>query len=235
MPVPSFQNPAVAAASPAAFADAQRAFMTRVYAWMFAGLGITGAVAFYTATTEALLVPVMRFFWVLLIAEFGLVLLLSFLATRLSAALAGALFVLYAVLSGLTLSGIFLVYRLGAIGDAFLLTAGVFGALSLFATVTKRDLSGWGTFLFIGLLGVVVAGFVNLFLRSDTLDFVWSCACVVVFAGLTAYDTQKLRTYFAAAWAGGGTGSIAIVGALTLYLDFINLFLAILRLLGKRR
>jgi FtsH-binding integral membrane protein len=232
MPV-SYGSSAVAEAMP--FAVAQRAFMSRVYAWMFAGLAITGAVAVVTVSTEELFVPVMRWFWALFIAEFALVLLLSFLASRLSAPVAGALFVVYAALNGMTISGIFLAYRLGTIGDAFLLTAGTFGALSLYGTVTKKDLSGWGTFLFIGLMGVVVAGVVNLFIRNDSLGFVWSCACVVVFAGLTAYDTQKLRTHFAAAWAGGGVGSIAVVGALMLYLDFINLFLALLRLLGRRR
>ncbi|MBI5547008.1 MAG: Bax inhibitor-1/YccA family protein [Deltaproteobacteria bacterium] len=209
--------------------------MSRVYLWMFVGLGVTGATAFATATHEAILVPVMRSFWILLIAELGLVFALSYLAPRLSAPVAGLLFLVYSALNGLTLSGIFLIYRLGTITDAFAITAGVFGAMSLYATVTQKDLSGWGTFLFIGLLGVLVAGVVNLFMRSDLMGFVISSSCVVVFAGLTAYDTQKLRRHFSAAWAGGGVGSLAIVGALTLYLDFINLFLAILRLLDRRR
>ena len=231
----AFPNAPGISASPSAFSEAQRAFMTQVYGWMFVGLGLTAVTAFVTASSEAIFVPVMRSFTLLIVAELGLVLALSFLAQRLSAALAGLLFLAYAVLNGLTLSAVFFAYELGSITSAFGITAGVFGALTLYATVTRKDLSGWGAFLFIGLVGVIVAGVVNIFLRNDMLGFVTSCACVVVFAGLTAYDTQKLRTHFAAAWAGGGVASLAVVGALTLYLDFINLFLAILRLFGRRR
>ena len=230
-----FANASYAQAQPVQFAEAQRAYMSRVYAWMFVGLGVTGVTAFVTAATPAIFVPVMQLFWLLIIAELGLVLVLSFMARKLSGAVAGALFLAYAVLNGLTLSGIFFAYKLGTIGDAFAITGGVFGAMSLYGTVTKKDLSGWGTFLMMGLIGVLIAGVVNLFVRSDGLSFVWSCGCVVVFTGLTAYDTQKLRNYFAAAYAGGGVGGLAVVGALTLYLDFINLFLAILRLLGRKR
>jgi len=137
-------------------------------------------------------------------------------------------------LTGLTLSGIFFVYSLGSISTAFFVTAGAFAALSIYGTVTKRDLSAWGTFLFMGLIGVVIASIVQFWWSSPGFTFVLSCATVVVFAGLTAYDTQKLRV-LGAQYAGAGLTSITIVGALNLYLDFINLFLALLRLFGDRR
>lgn len=235
MPVPQSSFAPRSAEQVMDFSVAQRAFMTQVYGWMFVGLGVTALTAFVTASSEAIFVPVMNHFMLLIAVEFGLVLALSFLAQRLSAALAGLLFLVYAMVNGLTLSAIFFVYQLGSITSAFGITAGVFGAMTLYATVTRKDLSAWGSFLFIGLIGVLVAGIVNVFVRNDMMGFVVSCACVVVFAGLTAYDTQKLRTYFAAAWAGGGVASLAVVGALTLYLDFINLFLALLRLFGRRR
>ncbi len=200
------------------------------------GLGATALTAFATASSVAAMQLVASSYLVLILVELGLVLALSFLARKLSPAVAGLMFLAYSVVNGLTLSAVFLVYGLGTVGNAFAVTAGVFGAMTLYATVTRKDLSGWGSFLFIGLIGVLVAGVVNIFLMNDMLGFVVSCACVVVFAGLTAYDTQKLRTYFSAAYAGGGsgTGSLAIVGALMLYLDFVNLFLAILRLFGRR-
>ncbi len=213
-----------------------RAFMARVYRWMFIGLAITGGMAVYTASHEPLLRFVTGHFTFLMFAELGLVMVLSFLQSRLSAPVATALFAGYAGLNGLTLSSIFLIYQLGSIGQAFFLTAGVFGAMSLYATFTKRDLNGWRTFLFMGLVGVVLAGVVNIFLKSDGLSFVTSCACVLVFSGLTAYDTQKLRQIHAGLDARGeGGGKLAIYGALALYLDFINLFLSILRIFGRRR
>jgi FtsH-binding integral membrane protein len=214
--------------------ESQRTFMSRVYRWMFAGLAITGGMAFYTLTNEALLGFVMKSYWILLIAEFGLVLALSFMVRRLSGAAAALMFVAYAALNGLTLSGIFLAYRLGSVAQAFFVTAGVFGAMSVYGTVTKKDLSSWRSFLYMGLFGLLIAGVVNLFFHSGILSFVWSCVSVVVFTGLTAYDTQKLREMHQ---VGGETGvaALPIVGALRLYLDFINLFLSLLNLFGKRR
>ncbi|WP_224245170.1 Bax inhibitor-1/YccA family protein [Hyalangium gracile] len=214
--------------------ESRRAFMSRVYGWMFAGLWITGVMAVVTVSNEALLNVALTWRIPLLLAELGLVFALSFLAPRLSGAVAGLMFIGYAALTGMTLSIYFLIYTAGSIGEAFLLTGGVFGAMSIYGTVTKKDLSGWGAFLFMGLVGVIVAGVVNIFLRSDMMSFVTSCACVVVFAGLTAYDTQKLRQMHAASGY-GSVASLSIVGALTLYLDFINLFLALLRLFGRRR
>ena len=214
--------------------QSQRTFMARIYRWMFLGLGVTGAVALYAASTPAIMQMVVPSMWLLLIAELLLVLGLSFAAPRLSGGVAGALFLAYSTLNGLTFSTLFFVYQLGSIGQAFLLTAATFGALSAYATFTKKDLSSWRSFLFMGLFGVVIAGVVQLFWHNEGFSFVWSCACVVVFAGLTAYDTQKLRQLHAGAGY-SSAASLSVTGALMLYLDFVNLFLALLRLFGRRR
>jgi uncharacterized protein len=209
-------------------------FMAGVYRWMTLGLVVTAGVALYTASNLQLAMTVARNIWPLIIVQFLLVLALSFMAQRVSGPVAALMFLVYAGLTGLTLSGIFFIYTIGSIGAAFLITAGAFFALSLYGTVTKRDLSAWGTFLFMGLIGVVIASFVQFFWTSPAFSFVLSCATVVVFAGLTAYDTQKLRV-LGAQYAGTGLTSVTIVGALNLYLDFLNLFLALLRLFGGRR
>jgi len=232
--------PATVAARPPAYAvgalDAERAFIGAVYRWMALGLLVTAGVAFLVATTPALLEVVVLNRWVfygLMIGELGLVIALSAMLPRLSAAAAGGLFLLYSALNGATLSIILLVYTGNSVALAFGITAGTFGAMSVYGTVTRRDLTSWSSFLMMGLFGVVIAGLVNLFLQSSAMQFVISCAAVVVFTGLTAYDTQKLRAY---ARAGGSTAAGAPVGgALSLYLDFINLFLAVLQLLGGRR
>nr|WP_245772521.1 Bax inhibitor-1/YccA family protein [Myxococcus fulvus] len=208
--------------------------MTRVHGWMFAGLLLTGVMALVTLSNEALLRTVLEWRFGFMIAQLGAVFALSFLAPRLSGPAAAALFLGYSALTGMTFSILFLVYTAGSIAQAFFLTAGVYGAMALYGTVTKKDLSAWGTFLFMGLIGVVLAGLVNLFMRSDMMSFVIACASVLVFAGLTAYDTQKLREMHANTGY-SSAATVSIVGALTLYLDFINLFLAILRLLGRRR
>ena len=209
-------------------------FMAGVYRWMTLGLAVTAGVALYTASNLQLAMTVARNVLPLVVVQFLVVLALSFMAQRISGPVAALLFMVYAGLTGLTLSAIFFVYSVGSIGTAFFITAGSFAALSLFGTVTKRDLSAWGTFLFMGLIGVVIASFVQFFWHSPAFSFVLSCATVVVFAGLTAYDTQKLRM-LGAQYAGAGLTSVTIVGALNLYLDFINLFLALLRLFGNRR
>ncbi|HZJ55561.1 MAG TPA: Bax inhibitor-1/YccA family protein [Myxococcaceae bacterium] len=208
--------------------------MAGVYRWMTLGLAVTAGVALYTASNVQLAMTVARNVWPLVIVQFLVVLALSFMAQRISGPVAALMFIVYAGLTGLTLSGIFFIYTIGSIGTAFLITAGAFFALSLYGTVTKRDLSAWGTFLFMGLIGVVLASIVQFFWSSPAFSFALSCATVVVFAGLTAYDTQKLRA-LGAQYAGTGLTSITIVGALNLYLDFINLFLALLRLFGDRR
>ncbi|MBZ4415862.1 Bax inhibitor-1/YccA family protein [Myxococcus sp. RHSTA-1-4] len=214
--------------------ESQRAFMTRVHGWMFAGLMLTGVTALVTVSNDALLRTVMNWSMPLLLVQLGVVFALSFLAPRLSGAVAAAMFLGYSALTGMTLSILFLVYTAGSIAQAFFLTAGVYGAMAIYGTVTKKNLSAWGTFLFMGLIGVVLASLVNMFMRSDAVSFVVACASVIVFAGLTAYDTQKLRQMHASTGY-SSAATVSIVGALTLYLDFINLFLAILRLLGRRR
>ena len=209
-------------------------FMAGVYRWMTLGLAVTAGVALYTASDVQRAMAVARNMWPLIIVQFLLVLALSFLAQRISGPVAALLFLAYAGLTGVTLSGIFFIYPIGSIGTAFLITAGTFGALSVYGTVTKRDLSAWGTFLFMGLIGVIIASVVQIWWSSPGFSFVLSCATVVVFAGLTAYDTQKLRM-LGAQYAGTGLTSLTIVGALNLYLDFLNLFLALLRLFGGGR
>jgi hypothetical protein len=215
--------------------DVERRFMASVYRWMTLGLGLTALVAFSVATSEAalrLIVGNRLVFFGLILAELGLVVALSAAAARMSSAAAGGLFLLYSALNGATLSVVLLVYTGASVALAFVSTAGTFAAMSVYATVTRKDLSSWGSFLFMGLVGVVIASLVNLFLNSSMVTFVVSCMSVVVFTGLTAYDTQKLRAF---ARAGGATGAMAVNGALALYLDFVNLFLALLRLFGGRR
>lgn len=221
-------------ASAALASESARVFMQRVYWWMSAGLLLTGGVAFYVASSQALFAAVAPYLRLLMLLTIGLVLGFSFLSHRVSGPVAAVMFISYAALNGLVFSTLFVVYQLGSIASAFAITAGAFAALSVYGTVTKKDLSSWGTFLFMGLVGVLIAGLVNIFVGSAMLDFVRTCAAVLVFAGLTAYDTQKLREFHASSGY-SSAASLSISGALTLYLDFINLFLNILRLMGQRR
>lgn len=230
---PGFQM-AQGGVNDALIAESRRAFMSRVYGWMFAGLSVTGMVALFTAASPQLVMQIAQFRWLLFFAQLGLVFALSGMASRLSGAVAGALFLGYSVLTGLTFSVLFYVYTSGSIANAFLMSAGTFGAMSAFATFTKKDLSGWSTFLFMGLIGIVVASIVQVFVQSPMMNFVLGCAGVLVFAGLTAYDTQKLREMHAESGY-SSAATLSIVGALTLYLDFINLFISMLRLFGSRR
>jgi FtsH-binding integral membrane protein len=214
--------------------ESRRAFMSRVYGWMFTGLMTTGVVALLTASSQETVMMVAQWRWGFLIAQLGLVFALSGLAPRLSAPVAGALFLLYSVLTGLTFSVLFYVYTRGSVANAFLMASGTFGAMSVFGTVTKKDLGPWRTFLFMGLIGVLIASVVQIFVQSSMLNFVVGCAGVLVFAGLSAYDTQKLREMHAAGGYRSAT-TASINGALVLYLDFINLFISLLRLFGNRR
>jgi len=236
LPPRSFDSPQPI--SPSA-AVAIPAFLARVYAWMAAGLLVTAGCAFATLSNESLLQMVFGnrlVFFGLIIAELGLVAWLSGMVGRLSAATAGAVFILYSALNGLTLSAVFLAYTSASVVSTFVVTAGMFGAMSVFGLVTKRSLDGVGSFAFMGLIGVVIASLVNLFLKSDMLGFVLSCAGVIVFVALTAYDTRKLKMMASTIDAGSEVGRRgAISGALALYLDFINLFLMMLRLFGNRR
>lgn len=213
-------------------ASATSAFMTRVYAWMMAGIAITAVTAFVVVTTPALLQVVLPLYLPLIIAELVLVIAFSFLSQKVSAPVAAMMFLGYAFLSGLTFSVIGLRYTGASIAGVFATTSLMYGGMTVFGAVTKKDLSPWRTFLVMGIWGIFIASIVNLFLGSGLLNFVLGCAGVLVFAGLTAYDNQKLREMHRAF---GDRGNLAINGALMLYLDFINLFISLLRLFGSRR
>jgi len=215
--------------------DAISAFLRRAYGWMFAGLTLTGAVAVGVAGNASAVQTLVRnpmLFFGLMIAELGLVVFLSARILKMSAAAATASFLVYSALNGVTLSFIFLAYTATSIATTFFVTAGMFGALALIGTTTKRNLSGLGSFAMMGLVGVILASIAGMFLHSSGLQFGISVVGVIVFTLLTAYDAQKLK---AMAVAGGGAGNLAILGALALYLDFVNLFLFMLRFLGSRR
>ena len=218
-------------------AERATAFLRSVYGWMFVGLGITAAVALGVAGSPALLQTIVSnpmIFFGLVIAELALVFVLSARVQTLAPTTASALFVVYSALNGATLSFIFLAYAGASIASTFVITAGMFGALALYGSTTKRSLAGLGHFVGMGLIGLFLAILVGFFWHSTGLQFVISVVGVIVFTGLTAWDAQRLKQ-MAAALPEGQTGSYAIVGALSLYLDFINLFLFLLRFLGSRR
>ncbi|QIQ21781.1 Bax inhibitor-1/YccA family protein [Zophobihabitans entericus] len=212
-------------------------YMSHVYGWMSVGLLLTGLVAWYASGNYTLLNMLYKGMWVLLIAQLGLVFVLSGMVNKLSGSVATGLFMLYSVLTGLTCSIYFLVYTGESIASTFFITTGMFAALSIFGYTTKRDLSGLGSFLFMGLIGIVLASLVNLFLQSEPLMWAVTYIGVFVFAGLTAYDTQKLKNIGEQLPTDDSNvfRRYVILGALTLYLDFINLFIMLLRILGNRR
>jgi len=221
-------------------AGALTAFMRGVYGWMSAGLALTAMVAVATASSQTLMNLIFGnivVLIVLILAQFGLVIGLSAAIGRLSAGAATSMFLLYSALNGLTLSGIFIAYAGVTIASAFAVSAGMFLAMSLYGLVTKRDLTSWGSFLFMGLIGIILASVVNIFLKSSMMAFVVDCIGVLVFTGLTAYDTQRLKDMGEAAPMHDATAVRrgSILGALTLYLDFINLFLFMLRFFGSSR
>ena len=223
----------------ASIAEAQRisGFLSKTYGWMFIGLGITAVVSMAVASSPAAMTllygnSIAR--WGLFFVTLGMVWYLSAKVDQLAPNTAGALFAVYSALMGAMLSGIFFIYTGGSIASTFLTASAMFGALALFGTTTKRNLAGVGHFAFMGLIGVIIASVVGFFWHSSMLQFVISVCGVVVFTGLTAWDAQRLRQ-MALALPDGRTGSYAIVGALALYLDFINLFLFLLRLFGGRR
>ncbi len=216
------------------------AFMRGVYGWMCLGLLVTAGASFFTVASPAIMRAVFGnqlIFFGLIIAELALVVSLSAAISRLSAGTASGLFLLYSALNGVTLAAIFAVYAKAVIINAFLVTGGMFGAMSLYGLLTRRDLTSLGSFLFMGLIGIVIASIVNIFTKSPMMDFVISCVGVLVFLGLTAFDTQKLKVMGQMAPADDATAVRrgTILGALTLYLDFINLFLMLLRLFGSNR
>jgi FtsH-binding integral membrane protein len=213
----------------------QNALIRQVYTWMGAGLGITAIMALITLSTPELINAIAGnrlVFFGLMIGELALVFTLSGAINRLSAPVATLLFVAYSALNGVTLSILALVYTANSIASTFVITAGMFGTMSIYGYVTKRDLTSWGSFLFMGLIGVVIASVVNIFVASSTVSWIISGIGVIVFTGLTAYDTAKIKGM---ATQGIEGRKPAILGALTLYLDFINLFLMLLRFTGNRR
>jgi FtsH-binding integral membrane protein len=223
--------------SPGEAAQRVGTFLRAVYGWMFAGLAITAVTASFIAASPSLVVSIATnrpVFWGLMIAQLGIVFVLSARVQRLAPSTASLLFIVYSALTGVTLSFVLLAFTGESVATTFLVTSGMFGALALYGTVTARNLQGFGQFLFMGLIGVVLASIVGIFWHSDALQFVISFIGVIVFTGLAAYDAQRLKT-MALAMPAGQTGSYAIVGALALYLDFINLFLFLLRFLGNRR
>jgi FtsH-binding integral membrane protein len=223
--------------SPTAAAERVTAFLRGVYGWMAVGLGLTAAVAYVVAGSPAVLGALVAnqfIFFGLMFAELGLVIYLSARVSRLAPSTAGLLFLTYSAMNGVTLSLILLVYTGASIANAFVTSAVMFGALAMYGTTTARSLAGVGQFAFMGLIGVIVAGIVGIFWQNDALQFLIAFAGVIVFTGLTAWDAQRLKQ-MALQLPGGQVGAYAIVGALSLYLNFINLFLMLLRLTGDRR
>jgi hypothetical protein len=225
-----------------------RAYMIRVYNYMAAGVGITGVVAYLTYSMAVVQTSAgleltefgsfmftSAFRWVVILAPLGMV---FYLGSRIgSMTLSGAqtAFWVFAALMGLSLASIFMVYTQASISRVFFITAASFGALSLYGYTTKKDISGWGSFLFMGLIGIILAMIVNIFLASSALQFAISVIGVLVFAGLTAYDTQQIKEMYYVGDDGTTAGRKAIMGALRLYLDFINLFMLLLSLFGNRQ
>jgi len=217
-------------------AERVSAFLTKVYGWMCIGLGITAVVAFLVAGSPALvrsLVSNQLVFFALVLVELGLVFFLSARVQSLTPATAAGLFVAYSALNGVTLSMILLAYTGASVATTFVVTSGMFGALAFFGTTTSRSLAGAGQFFFMGLIGLVLASVVGMFWHNDALQFLITVVGVIVFTGLTAWDAQRLKQMGAELPEGQG-GAYAVVGALSLYLNFVNLFLMLLRLQGRR-
>lgn len=214
----------------------EQTFLTQVYAWMAFALIVTAATAWVVVSSPNLLELVYGNLLAFIIAEFAVVLGLSWGINRISAGVATLGFVVYSVLNGLTLSLIFLIYTSSSIASTFLITAGMFGSVSFYGYVTKRDLTGMRHFLFMGLIGLIIASVVNMFVASSALYWITSFAGVIIFTGLTAYDTQRIRRLNEGEFTSDSqVRKTAIIGALHLYLDFINLFLYLLRFMGRRR
>ena len=213
-----------------------REYMLRVYNYMAGGLAITGVVA-YVAAASGLYAQIYGtwLYWIVVFAPLGLVLLLSFRIQSMSLGAAQATFWAYAALVGLSLAGLFLVYTGASIAQTFFITAATFLAMSLYGYTTRTDLTKFGSFLLMGLIGIIIAGVANLFFHSAGLQFAISIIGVIVFVGLTAWDTQRIKEMYTAQDDGTIAGKKAIMGALALYLDFLNLFLFMLQFMGQRR
>ena len=215
------------------------AFLTGVYYWMTFALGLSALCAWAVGTTPALTNLVYKnplLLTVLIVAELGLVIAVSWGINKMSAATATALFALYAALNGVTLGYIFIVYTIPAITSAFLTTTLTFAVMAILGSVTKRDLTRLGSILLMALIGLIIASFVNIFLKNSTMGWIITYAGVLIFVGLTAYDAQKVKQMYLTMGGDMETNrKISVLGALTLYLDFVNLFLMLLRIFGGRR
>lgn len=231
-------NTASRAGAPALELDAGlRRYMLGVYNYMASGLVLTGVVALLVASSPGAMAAIFGtpLKWVVMLAPIGLVFFMGARINQMQASTAQAMFWAYAALMGLSLSSIFLVFTGASIAETFFVSAAAFGGLSLYGYTTKKDLSAFGTFLIMGLWGLIIAGVVNIFLQSTMLHFVTSAAGVLIFAGLTAWDTQSIKELY---WEGDGYDVAAkksVLGALTLYLDFVNLFMMLLQFIGVRR
>ena len=211
--------------------------MRKVYTWMTLALAITAGAAYYVAHSNFIFTLEVNpdILWGLIIAELVLVIALSAAINKLSLSVATIMFILYSLVNGVTLSFIFVLYEWGTITTVFLITAAMFGAMALFGYTTKKDLSGIGRFLLMALIGIIIATVVNIFVKSESFDLILSYVGVLIFAGLTAYDTQKIKEMcYNVDYADASAQKLALLGALSLYLDFINLFLYLLRIFGRR-
>ena len=228
--------------------EASTIFLAKVFNWMAIGLGLTGVIAFLTINSQTAMQMLFTvqdgyakpnmLLYGLLIAELGMVKNLSARIQKISAQAATGIFLAYSALNGVTLSTILLYYTASSVTATFFVTAGMFGAMAVYGFVTKKDLSSWGSFLFMGLIGIIIASVVNMFLGSSMMSWVISGIGVIIFTGLTAYDVQQITRMGEQGIMNGGESAIrkgAIMGALKLYLDFINLFLMLLRFMGDRR
>lgn len=219
-------------------AEAFPVLMRKVYVWMTLALVITGATAYGVATSPGLMMTIATnqlLFWGLIIAEFGLVIAISAAINKLSLTTATLLFILYSVINGATLSFIFAVYTMSSIASVFFITAGTFAVMAVVGYTTKKDLTSMGKILLMALIGIIIATVVNIFLKSTGLEMIVSYLGVLIFVGLTAYDSQKIKQMLQTAPdAGEGAQKLALLGALSLYLDFVNLFIYLLRIFGRR-
>jgi uncharacterized protein len=231
----SYSSSSGAVSDRAAIDAGLRAHMIRVYNYMAIGVALTGVVAWLTSQIVGPALLNSPLMWVFILAPLALVFFISFRINSLSASTARILFFVYAASIGLSLATIFFVYTQTSITRVFFISAAAFGALSVWGYTTHRDLTGFGSFLLMGLIGVIIASVVNIFLRSSGLDWIISLVGVIVFAGLTAWDTQKIKEMYDPMDDGTVAGRKAVMGALSLYLDFINLFMLLLRLFGSRR
>ncbi|MBP2316290.1 Bax inhibitor-1/YccA family protein [Azospirillum soli] len=235
---PFHTSPFDTAARPfgAVFDEGLRKHMLRVYNFMMLGLGVTGLVAFFVASTPALYVPIFTtpLKWVVMLAPLAFVMVLSWRFERMSASGLQGLFWAFCAVMGVSMASILLVFTGASVARVFFITAAMFAAMSLYGYTTKADLSKMGSFLMMGLIGIVIAGLVNIFVDSSALQFAISVIGVVIFTGLTAYDTQRIKEEYAEHYGHETNTKLAVMGALSLYLNFINLFQMLMQLMGQR-